>query len=500
MRVAIGGIMHESNSFSPALTGLEVFSVQREAEIVSWWGDTYHEIGGFIEGVATFGYELFPTLMAQATPSGPVTAGAFETLVGELLDRLKNAPALDGLLLALHGAMVSETYPDGDGEIVRRVRETLGEAFSIVVTHDYHANISEQVVNCSTALVIYKTNPHVDQRERGLQAAGILAGTMAGEVRPVQALCKPPMLYNIIHHNTSAEPMRSIMQAARDIEHQHRVLAASVAAGYQYADVYEMGPSIVVVTDSDADLAQREAQRLSDTLWNARDRLSFRLPDAAEAVEEAMASQDTPVVLVETGDNIGGGSAGDSTFTLAELLRQKADGWIVVLADAEAVEACVRAGVGASLNLRVGGKRDQLHGQPVIVSGRVKSLHDGKYVETEPRHGGQRFRDQGLTAVLEIQNATPELSNFLVLTTYREPPTSLHQLLSLGIQPQRQKILVVKAAIAFRAAYEPIAGRIIEVDTPGLTAVNPARFIYRRVRRPLYSLDTDTQPVRLSPG
>ncbi len=490
MRVAIGGIMHESNSFSPAPTDLEAFSVQRTHEMISWWQETYHEVGGFIEGAAHHGYELFPTLMAHATPSGKVTAEALETLVAELLDRLKNAPPLDGLLLALHGAMVSETYPDGDGEIVRRVRETLGDGFPIVVTHDYHANISEQVVKCSTVLVIYKTNPHIDQRERGLQAAGILVRTIAGEVRPVQALCKPPMLYNIIHHNTSAEPMRSIIQAALEIEQQPGVLAASVAAGYQYADVYEMGPSVVVVTDGHADLAQREAQRLSDMLWDARDHLAFRLPEAAEAVRLAMDSYETPVVLVETGDNIGGGSAGDSTFILGELLRQKGAGWVVVLADAEAVQACVRAGIGALVTLPVGGKQDHLHGETLVVHGHVKSLHDGKYVEPEPRHGGQRYRDQGLTAVVEVQNSSPELPNLLIVTTHREPPTSLHQLLSLGIHPQRQKILVVKAAIAFRAAYEPIAGRIIEVDTPGLTAVNPDHFAYYNVRPLLWGLDS----------
>jgi microcystin degradation protein MlrC len=144
------------------------------------------------------------------------------------------------------------------------------------------------------------------------------------------------------------------------------------------------------------------------------------------------------------------------------------------------------------VNLRVGGKRDHLHGEPVAVSGRVKAVHDGKYVETEPRHGGQRYRDQGLTAVLQIQDSTPDNAKLLVLTSYREPPMSLHQLLSLGIQPQRQRILVVKAAIAFRAAYEPIAGCIIEVDTPGLTAVNPVRFTYRHVRRPLHGLGAES--------
>ncbi|MBC7814115.1 MAG: M81 family metallopeptidase, partial [Burkholderiales bacterium] len=402
---------------------------------------------------------------------------------------LKNAPPLDGMLLALHGAMVSENYPDADGEIVRRVRETLGADVPLVVTHDYHANISRQVILNSTALVIYKTNPHVDQRERGLHAAGILSRTIKGEVRPVQYIVKPPLLLNIIHHNTSAEPMRSIMEAARELEQQPGILAANVAAGFQYADVAEMGPSVVVVTDGDEALAQDEAYRLASKLWNAREQMAFKLPDAERAVGIALAESSMPVLLVETGDNIGGGSAGDATFILGELLRQNAKGWLVVLSDPEAVQACAQVGIGATVTLNIGGKRDNLHGEPVSVTGRVKVLHDGKYIETETRHGGERYRDQGLTAVLEMPHDTPESANVIVLTSLREPPFSLNQLLSLGIQPQLKRIIVVKAAVAFRAAYEPIAGRIIEVDTPGLTAVNPARFNYRHVRRPLWGLD-----------
>jgi microcystin degradation protein MlrC len=481
--------MHESNTFSSKPTDLPAFQIQRGDELVNWWRGTHHEVGGFIEGASRFGYELYPTLMAGATPAGTVTAAAFETLTGELIDRLTSAPALDGLLLALHGAMVSEEYPDGDGEVARRVREALGSAFPIVITHDHHANIAQQLVDACTALIIYKTNPHLDQRERGLQAGELIPRIIKGEVKPTQALAKPAMLLNIVHQNTNAEPMRGIMDAVRMLEQQPGVLAASVAAGYQYADVYEMGPSAVVVTDNDPDLARREAQRLSDMLWNLRDRLAFNRPDAAEAVRQAKASEQTPVVLVEMGDNIGGGSAGDSTFILSELLRQQAKGWVVVLADPEAVQACARAGIGFTLTLQVGGKTDNLHGDPVEVTGRVKCLHDGQYEETEPRHGGRRYHDQGLTAVLELANRQSPIANRLVLTTHREVPFSLHQLLSVGIQPQRQKILVVKAAIAYRAAYEPIAGRIIEVDTPGLTAVNPARFTYRHVRRPLWGLE-----------
>jgi len=487
--IAVGGIMHESNTFSPTPTDLSLFRVQRGQEIIARWGAARHEMSGFITGAEQFSFTLYPTLMAGAIPAGTVTAYAFETLVSELLDSLKNGPPLDGMLLALHGAMVSENYPDADGEIVRRVRETLGPDMPLVVTHDYHANISQQMIDHSNALVIYKTNPHIDQPRCGSHAAEILSRVIKGEVRPVQVIVKPPLLLNIIHHNTSAEPMSSIMEAAREVEQQPGILAANVAAGFQYADVEEMGPSVVVVVDGDEALAQRETERLAAMVWDAREQMAFKLPDAADGVRMALESEQMPVVLVETGDNIGGGSAGDATFILVELLRQNADGWLVVMSDPEAVTACTQAGIGATVTLNIGGKRDNLHGEPVSVTGRVKVLHDGKYIETETRHGGERYRDQGLTAVLEMPHDTPESANVIVLTSLREPPFSLNQLLSLGVQPQLKRIIVVKAAVAFRAAYQPIAGRIIEVDTPGLTAVNPARFNYRHVRRPLWGLD-----------
>jgi microcystin degradation protein MlrC len=489
-RVAIAGFLHESNTFNAALTELAAFDVQRGEAIAATWGAAPHEIGGLLEGAGRAGLELVPTLLAQAVPSGTVAAGAFEVLAGEIVAQALAARPLDGLLLALHGAMASEEYLDADGEVVRRLRAALGQDFPIVVTHDFHANLSQQIVRDSTALVVYQTNPHLDQRECGLKAAGLMARILLDGVRPAPALAKPPMLLNIMFHNTSAEPLRSLMQSARDLEAQPGILAASLVAGYQYADVYEMGPSAIVVTDGDPALAEREAQRLASGLWEARESLRVALPDAEQAVRQARASDQTPVVLVDTGDNIGGGSAGDGTCILAELLRQGAESWVVVLADAQAVQMCARAGIGARLALAVGGKHDRLHGDTLEVTGRVKCLHDGQYAETETRHGGRLAYDQGLTAVLEVA-ASPRRSaapSLVVLTSRREVPFSLHQLLSLGIQPQRHAILVVKAAIAYRAAYEPIAGRIIEVDTPGLTAVNPARFDYRRVRRPLWGI------------
>jgi microcystin degradation protein MlrC len=190
------------------------------------------------------------------------------------------------------------------------------------------------------------------------------------------------------------------------------------------------------------------------------------------------------VVLVDCGDNVGGGSAGDGTILLAELLKQGATDAVVCLYAPDEVKACAAAGVGNEVRLKVGGKVDRLHGDPLPVAGGVRLLHDGTYVEDQARHGGRRVNHMGLTAVVELPGA-----NFLVLNTQRHPPFSLGQLTCLGLRPERQRVLVVKAAIAYRAAYAPVAGTIIEVDTPGLTAVNPRRFAYRRLRRPIYPLD-----------
>ena len=481
--IAIGGIMHESNTFSDTRTDYGAFSQTFARYLMNAWGETHHEMAGFIQGATQYDYTAYPTLMASATPAGPVTDDAFDRFTEMLIQHLKAAPKHEGLLLALHGAMVVESYPDGDGEVLRRLREAFGRDLPIVVTLDQHANVSEQMVAESTALVIYKTTPHIDQRQRGLQAAELMTRILRDEVTPTQALAKPPMLLNILYHNTNVPPMEPILTAAKQLETRPDVLVANVAAGYPYADVYEVGPSVVVVTDDNPQLAQTEAERLSDMLWNVHGQLTLDLPDAAQAVAQAIASEKHPVILVEMGDNIGGGSPGDSTFVLAELQRQGASGFVVILCEPEGVQTCVQAGIGAEVALDVGGKADNLHGDPVSIQGKVRLIHDGRYEETEPRHGGQRHHNQGLTAVIAVGDS------LVVLTSRRQTPFSLQQLLSLGIEPTEMRMIVVKAAVAFRAAYEPIAGRIIEVDTPGLTAVNPLHFEYHNVRRPLFPLD-----------
>jgi microcystin degradation protein MlrC len=362
----------------------------------------------------------------------------------------------------------------------------VGADFPIVVTHDYHGNIPPQLVKDADALVIYKTCPHIDQRERGVQAASILARTIRGEVKPVCAITKPEVLFNIVYHNTGLPPMQPLMQAAIDLESRPGILACSIAAGYQYADVPFMGPSVVVVADGDQALAQREAERLGGMMWAVREQLIPRVPDPKMAVQRAMAAEKGPVGLFELGDNVGGGSAADSTAILKELIDQQADGWVVTIYDPQSVRRCVQAGIGARVSLAVGGKVDNIHGPTLSISGRVRTIHDGKYMETERRHGGRRHFDQGLTAVLEVGRTEPEKGGLIVLTSLRTTPMSIHQITCAGIQPQQQKILVAKGAVAPRAAYEPVCAEIIEVDTPGATAINRSPDAFHLTRKTFY--------------
>ena len=476
MRLAIAGFMHESNTFNPLLTDRAAFTAQSLTigdSLLDEWRDAHHEVGGFIEAADIEGFEPVPLLMAWATPAGPVTDDVFDEITGRLCDLLRAARP-DGLLLALHGAMVAQSHPDADGEVLSRLRQAVGRELPIAVTLDLHGNLSQRLIDQCDLAVAYRTCPHVDQRECGRRAANLLVRQVHGEIHPCLALAKPPLLINIMAHDTSRPPLRPFMEAARALEQQPGILAASLLPGFAYADVPQMGPSVLIVSDGDAASARQAADRLADELWQAREQFVLPLPDAARAVAEALRAHRLPVVLVDTGDNVGGGSAGDSTTILSELLRQGATDSVVSLFAPDGVRRCANAGVDREVSLIVGDP-------PLSFTGRVRLLHDGTYVEREVRHGGRRVNHMGDTALVEMPGG-----NLLVLNSLRHPPFSLGQLTCLSIQPERQRILVVKAAIAYKAAYAPIAGTIIEVDTPGLTAVDPHRFAYRHIRRPLY--------------
>ncbi|MEE3235603.1 MAG: M81 family metallopeptidase [Candidatus Latescibacterota bacterium] len=481
MRVAIAGFSHESNTFSSQPTGVNDFDLSEGQDLICHYRDTFHELSGYIAGAEKYGYEIFPIIAAGATPAAHVTTEAYEKNVDLILAGLKNGPSVDGVLLALHGAMVAEGFPHADAETVKRVREQIGSDVPMVVTHDYHSNIPPELVEMADALVVYKTNPHIDQRERGLQAASILVDTIHGKVKPVMALAKPELVYNIYFHNTSTAPMQPLMEMAKDLEQKPGILACSIAAGYQYADVPHMGPSIVVVTDGDIDLAELHAQSISKRMWDLRDELIPQVPNPAQAVELAKNSNKFPVCLLDFGDNIGGGSTGDSTFILHELLVQSVEGWVCTLWDPEGAEKCFKAGINERVDFLAGGHTDKMHGEPCQISGRVRTLHDGIYEEMERRHGGGRRFDQGRTAVIDVDG-----KGLLVLNSIRSSPNSIHQITSVGIQPLQHRILVAKGAVAPRAAYEPFCTKLIEVASGGATDILRNKDQYEFARSNLY--------------
>ncbi len=490
-RVAVGAIYAESNSLYPRLVPLT--GSDKPPERIQWLQVASRSntvASGVVEAAASLGLDIYPVHAATASSLGSITRDSFEAHVGRLVADLKDAsPPFQGVILALHGAMVAEGFPHADAELVRRVRVAMGKKFPIVVTQDFHANVAPEIVENSDVLITFKDNPHVDTKARGVQAATIISKMLAGKIHPVQVLVKPPMLLNIVYQDTFHGPMKAIVQESRRLEQENpKILAVSVPAGYQYADVPQMGPSVIVATDGDLELARREAQRLSDSLWALRESLVLRAPDAATAVRQAMQNDKFPVVLMDTGDNIGGGSAGDGTAILDQLIRQNATGWVMTISDAQANEAAFKAGVGGAFDMLVGARTDKMHGVPVRVRGRVKALTDGNFIETEVRHAGRRYFQMGLTAVIEAAGSTADLPNILLLTRTPSMPLSLHEIISNGVYPARQRILVAKGTTAPRAAYEPVAARIVEVNTPGATDVNPAHFTYRQVRRPMFGL------------
>jgi len=484
MRVAVGGIYHESNTFFSQPMTIERFresQFHRGAEILSHWSGTCSEMAGFLEGAQGFGFEAIPTLMAWGVPAGALTDETFELLADDLISRLQSSAPLDGVLLSLHGAMVSHQYADADGEILRRVRAALGSKIPLVVTLDFHANLTEEMVRWPDALVGYKTYPHLDQVERGLEAAEILRRMLRQGLHPQMALARRPLLPHILCQATEAAPMAAIMAAAQECERLPGIVSVTVAAGFPYTDVPQSGFAALAVAET-REAAREVAERLANLVWQRREDFTRDLPPPADAVKDAIANPEGLTVLVDVGDNVGAGTPGDGTVLLAELLRQGARDALVLLCDRAAVEACIAAGVRQSLTLRVGANCDRLHGEAIEIHGTVRLLSDGVYRNAGPMRDGM-LEDQGRTAVLDAGGV------LVVLTERRMPMWNLQQLRALGIEPTRLRIVVVKAAIAYRAAYAPIAAKIIEVDTPGLSTADVRRFHYTRLERPMYPLD-----------
>ena len=491
MRVGIIAFMHESNTFIEARTTIEHFEQDllcEGEEVRRRMEGTHHEVGGFFEGLAQRGLEAVPIFAARALPHGPLTSSCFETLLERMNSALAKAGRLDGLLVAPHGAMVCESTVDADGEWLSRLRARFGPAIPIIGTLDLHANLSPRMVRACNALVAYRTNPHVDQRQRGMDAAMLLNWTRFS-IPPIMAAAFLPMAVNIERQATSEAHFRGLRaQASPEYDDAMRtecdVFAQSFVLGFPYADVPYMGAAVIAVGGSAA--AERAAREIAVDCWLHRADFVGQLTSVEDAVRQAEKLAG-PVCLLDMGDNVGGGSPADGTVLLHPLARDRLRSFIC-LCDPHACEQARKAGVGGRVRLTVGGKTDRRHGDPFTADFTVRGLYDGRFEETEVRHGGIKSFDQGPTAVVDTDDGIT-----VMLTSKRMPPFSLRQLTTFGIDPAKFQVLVAKGVHAPVAAYAPVCKHLIRVNTPGVTTADMTQLEYHHRRRPMFPFEPDTQ-------
>ena len=482
MRFALLGLAHETNTFSPIVTDIAKFSSEgtvRGTAILEQHRTAHTSLAGFIAATTATGLEPVPLMWAWANPSGVIPRETFDTIADEMLQMLVEQGPFHGVLLAQHGACVAEGYVDADGEFVRRVREVVGPV-PIGVALDMHANVSTQLVRYADCVVGYLTNPHVDARERAIDCANLIIRTARGEIAPTTAFRQIASTISILRQSTLDEPMSGIMRRAATVGDMEGVLTYSVWEGYPYADVSAMGMSCLVTTDGDMGLAERLCDRIAEDEWSHRDSFQGTALPPAEAV--LISSDVGPVVLLDVGDNIGGGGDGRSTVLLEAMIAAGVGGGVIVLHEAEAVKECAVAGVGAEVKVILGRGAVDRAGRPrsLVITGTVLTMSNGRFEEPEATHGGFRYFDQGVTVVLEL----PE-DQLVVLTSKLVLPTSLQQLRSVGVDPTQRLRIVAKGVVSPRASYEPIAGCLVMVDTPGVTEADLTTFDYQHRRRPL---------------
>ena len=505
-RVAAAQIAHETNVFSSVPADFNAFlasglHVGREA--ITSGLDTNSEFGGFITGAIAQEFDLLPVIAVWATPSGMVTAEAIERLSGMLVAGLREQMAsgpIDGVLLALHGAMVTEIDDDGEGYLLEIVRDTVGPGVPIVATLDLHANISPRMVELADVVIGYDTYPHIDMAERGEEACAVMARLLRGEIRPSPVLRKPPLLPTSQRMTTGRMPMRSIIERAHAMEEDPRVINVTIAGGFPPSDTADAGFGIVVTTDNAPELAADLADSLAAEAWALRDGFLGGVATFEHAAELiATVGQDDdldraasgPLVLVDIADNPWTGGPGDSVELVRFLFaNQVQDAVVALVRDPAVVEEAIKAGPGGQITVNLGGKTDRLHGDPLPVRAHVKLLSDGHYINDGPMMAGLAV-DLGPSALLlcrpQDDDSTPPVE--VLVTTRAETPIDLNVFRSHGVDPTRRRVLALKGKGHFRAAFEPIARRVVLVEGPGITGADLSRLNFRKVRRPIWPLD-----------
>ena len=485
MRIAVGCIGHETNTFSSVPTSIEDFEQGTYCvgqDMIAGFSQTNTIMGGIIEGAGEAGLELVPLLWTFAQPFGTIVQSAYNTLKARFLDLLKEAGPLDGAILDLHGAMVTDQLEDAEGDLLGAVREIIGP-LPIVMTLDLHANITADMAERADVIIGFDTYPHIDCRERGAEAARVMANILRGNIRPAMAYRQLPLLTPPPPQCTMRPPMSEALDRLHALEARPGVVTATLSMGFPFADIRDAGASIVVIADRDQDLADQCADEFADYIWEMRERFQADLVSIEEAIARAGRTEGRPIVLAEGADNPGGGGPCDGTIILRAFIQAEVqDAVVAVIADPESVDRAIRAGVGHCVDLEVGGKTIPLHGDPVALTGYVKAISDGVFVHKGVMARG-KIGQMGRTAIVQVGGVE------IVLTEKRIQPYDAEVLRSVGIEPTERKLIALKSVVHFRADYAPFAHEILEIDTPGVHSANLFSFEYRKLRRPIFPLD-----------
>jgi len=489
MRIAIGQLSQETNTFNPIPTtgrDFEPFGVFRGAELVEKMADT-NELGGFIQSLRRWpeAVEIVGLVRLMAWPAGRATRDTFDWLWQELVDALRRELPVDGVLLALHGAMVADEVPDVEGQVLEAVRQVIGPGVPLVATLDLHANITERMVAQADALVLYHTAPHIDVFETGQRGAAVLRRILIDRVKPVTAYQKLPLVFPAERANTQDPNSVShrLRQWLEELEADERILAAGLATVQPWLDIPELGSMVVVVTTGDEMLARRQRNALSTHVWERRRDYLPTLVPVGDAVQQAFQQQDGLVVLSDSADATTSGAPGDSNWVLRELLKYD---WprpaLVTLVDPGLVVQAEACEPGARLEVQLGGKRDRRFSQPLSLAVEVVRCFDARFVMSG--HLARNLPiDMGPSVVFRQGNV------FIIATTRSGPHFAPEFFRAAGFEPFAASVVVAKSPCGFRAAYQQHARQIMVVQAPGCAPADFYRYDYHNIPRPLWPWD-----------
>ncbi|MBZ9699080.1 M81 family metallopeptidase [Mesorhizobium sp. CO1-1-9] len=480
---------HETNTFNVIKTDYEAFRSSRILEgddAISARGDANTELAGFLDVARKYQWDLVHAISADAEPAGPVTRDAFDRITHKILAKAAAlGDKLDGILLGLHGAMVTVFSSDGEGEVLERLRRVLKRRIPIAVTLDPHANVTATMCENADVLISFKTYPHVDIRETARHAAELLHKAIQGSIRPKTLLVRRPMLEEANAGRTDIGPMIDWIEEAREHERSAGALAVSINGAFPGADVKEVGPTVVVTYDGEPDRHIAFAERIADKIWDNRENVLNKFYTPKESAEIARCYMgERPLIIADYADNPGAGAYGDATALLDALLKARVqNACFGPVVDAGTVNQLSNAKIGDTVSVSLGGKMDpRFGGPPLQVEAKLLRLSDGKLVGTGPQLGGLQF-SFGPTAVILVGGVK------VLVVTERSQLLDQEQFRAFGIEPTAHDVIVVKSQQHFRADFESIAGEIIICDCGALSTMDYAKMPFRNVPRPIYPLD-----------